>query len=113
MPLDRLTFALEAAQVGLWDWDIQSGELWWSENLIAIHGQSPDAFDGTFERFTSFIHADDRQRFLEAVDLAVKHEDNFVVEFRVIGEDDAPRWIRGQGRIFRDKAGEAVRVIGI
>jgi PAS domain S-box-containing protein len=114
MSLDRLKFALDAAEVGLWDWDILSGELWWSENLAAIHGRRPDEFDGTFDRFVTFIHPDDRLQFLDSLDHALKQADDFEAEFRVEGMDGAIRWITGRGRVFRDQPGGLpIRVIGI
>jgi len=88
-PLDRLNFALDAAAIGLWDWDITTGGLWWSDNLVAIPGLSPDDFDGTFERFLSFIHADDRRGFLETMERAIRQDNEFVIDFRVIGADGA------------------------
>lgn len=113
MPLDRLTYALEAAAVGLWDWKIASGELWWSDNLAEIHGIPPDEFDGTFECFRAFIHPSDRDEFDIALRRALDGGEDFAVEFRVPGRDRITRWIRGQGRAFRDADGHPVRVIGI
>ncbi len=34
----RLQMALEAGRMGTWDWDIRSGQVWWSENVARIHG---------------------------------------------------------------------------
>lgn len=113
MPIDRLRYALEAVAVGLWDWNVRTGDLWWSDNLAAIHGIPSDRFDGTFERFLEFIHPDDRPGFSDVLQRAVRSSDDFTAEFRVVGADTAVRWIRGQGRVFRDHLGEAYRVIGI
>lgn len=113
MPLDRLRYALEAAGVGLWDWDIRSGDLWWSENLERIHGVPPGAFDGNFDTFRRFIHPDDLDAFDRAVRDALDSGTDFFVEFRVPGADGTVRWIRGQGRVFRDAAGDPYRMIGL
>jgi PAS domain S-box-containing protein len=104
---------LEAAAVGLWDWNIATGELWWSDNLAEIHGLPPAAFDGTFERFRSFIHPADRDEFDIALRRALDAGEDFTVEFRVLGQDGGVRWIRGQGRVYRDAARQPARVIGI
>ena len=113
MPTDRLKVALEAVAVGLWDWNVRTGDLWWSDNLPAIHGIPEDGFDGTFERFLSFIHPEDRASFAEVLERAVRSTDDFSAEFRVVGAGNAIRWIRGQGRVYRDEFGQAYRVIGI
>ncbi|MCC6790650.1 MAG: PAS domain-containing protein [Thermomicrobiales bacterium] len=113
MPLDRLRYALEAATVGLWDWSIATGELWWSDNLAEIHGRPASEFDGTFERFLQFIHPGDRTAFDLALQRALEAGEDFTVDFRVSGHDGTIRWIRGQGRVFRNESGEPIRVIGI
>lgn len=113
MPQHRLTYALEAAAVGLWDWNVATGELWWSDNLAEIHGLPPGAFDGTFERFRSFILPADRDIFDIALRRALDAGEDFSVDFRVPGQDGVTRWMRGQGRVYRDVDGKPVRVIGV
>src|SRR5262245_43645070 len=46
---ERLLFALEAANMGTWDWDLTTGSLRWSDNMERIHGMPAGAFDGTLE----------------------------------------------------------------
>src|SRR5262245_21471978 len=44
----RLRFALEAANMGTWDWDLATNSVRWSDNLERLHGVAPGSFDGTF-----------------------------------------------------------------
>src|SRR5260370_12733956 len=57
--LDRLIAAQRAAQIGTWDWDLQTNELVWSEEIYRIHGLAPEQFDGRMENWTKFVHPED------------------------------------------------------
>ena len=57
---ERMRFALESADVGIWDMDYATGVLRWSEILEAQYGLQPGTFGGTFEAFVERIHPDDR-----------------------------------------------------
>lgn len=111
--LRRLAFAMEAAGVGSWDWDIQTGDIWWSDNLAEIHGLDPEAFDRTFEGFLRLVHPDDLDRLNEAIGQTLATGAEFDVEFRIIGGDGLLRWIQGKGRLFHDDQGNPHRMIGI
>ncbi len=58
-----LRLALDAAQMGTWAWNIQTGEIQWSDNREAIHGMPPRSFDGTFGGYLRILHPDDRPTF--------------------------------------------------
>ena len=98
--LRRLAFAMEAAGVGSWEWDVPTGDIWWSDNLAAIHGIGPDAFDGTFAGFLSVVDPDDVTRLNDAIGQTFATGGEFDVEFRVPGSDGRLRWIQGKGRLF-------------
>ena len=110
---DRLTFALEAAGLGAWDWDIPSGNVWWSDNLAAVHGVAPERFDGTFAGFLTLVPPDDRDALRLAVETAVDAGTDFEVEFRVEGDDGTVRWVSGKGRVVAHADGTATRMLGV
>ena len=62
---ERLRFALDAASMGTWDWDLPTNAVQWSDNLERIHGLPPGTFDGTFASYEREIHPDDRDRVLD------------------------------------------------
>ena len=53
---ERLRFALDAASMGTWDWDLSTNVVQWSDNLEFIHGLPPGSFDGTFASYEREIH---------------------------------------------------------
>jgi GAF domain-containing protein len=56
---ERLRFALDAASMGTWEWDLSSHEVRWSDNLERIHGLPPGTFDATFASYEREIHPED------------------------------------------------------
>src|SRR5262249_39924319 len=69
---DELQLTLEAARVGTWHWDQDTGKVRWSDNLEAIHGLAPGTFGGTFEAFLASVHPGDRDRVLQAIRTALE-----------------------------------------
>ena len=56
----RLRLATQTGKLGVWDWDIVTNRISWSDSLYAIHGVRPDQFDGTVEGFAALIHPEDQ-----------------------------------------------------
>jgi PAS domain S-box-containing protein len=110
---ERTWFALQSANVGIWDMDYTTGELQWSETLELQYGLQPGTFGGTFEEFVQGIHPDDRESVLETVGKAMKAGSDFSMQHRSISPDGTVRWLRGAGRILLSERGEPVRGVGI
>jgi PAS domain S-box-containing protein len=110
---ERMRFALENADVGIWDMDYKTGALRWSKTIEAHYGFSPGTFGGTFEGFIDRIHPDDRASVLEAVGKAMKTGSEFSVQNRSIWPDGTVRWLSGVGRVLLGDDGEPVRAVGI
>ena len=109
---ERLRFALEAASMGTWDWDLVTNEVQWSDNLAAIHGLPPDAFDGTFASYEKEIHPDDRPRVYASIERALKDGVPHDVEYRLVAPDGTVRWCEGKGRVEYEH-GRPARMTGV
>ena len=96
---ERLRFALDAAMMGTWDWDLQTNTVQWSDNLEAIHGLPHGTFDGTFESYSREVHPDDRERVFASVTRAIAGEGEHDVEYRLMAPDGSVRWAEGKGRV--------------
>ncbi|MEH1869830.1 MAG: PAS domain S-box protein [Nostoc sp.] len=110
---ERLNMALEAASMGNWDWNIQTGEIHWSPSLERQFGMVLGSFDGKYETVVAMMHPDDRQSVLQAISRAVYEGEDYNIEFRFIKLDGTTRWALGKGRVFYDKNGNPVRMSGI
>jgi PAS domain S-box-containing protein len=110
---ERLRQALEAARMGTWDWNVQTGAITWSETLEPLHGLAPGSFGGSFEEFIRLIHPEDRELLQQAVSKAIEQGTNYNIEFRVVWPDGSIHWMEGKGRAFQDETGKPVRMTGL
>lgn len=108
----RLEFALDAACMGTWDWDLPANTVVWSDNLERIHGLPPGSFDGTFESYQREIHPEDRERVAASIARALEGHADHDVEYRLVAPDGTIRWAEGKGRVeFQE--GRPVRMSGV
>ena len=110
---ERMRFALQSANVGIWDQDFSTGTLRWSETLETLYGLKPGTFGGTFDAFADRIHPDDRESVLATIEKARTAGTDFAVEHRIMSPDGAVRWVSGAGRVMHDEHGKAMRAVGI
>ncbi len=92
------TSALEAAQIGTWEWDSRTNRVIWSSETEQIFGIPPGSFDGTYEKFFTLVHPDDRQRLGAAIGKAVENRAPYRVEHRIITPEGAILWVECRGR---------------
>ncbi|WP_086682228.1 PAS domain S-box protein [Nostoc sp. T09] len=109
----QLKLALEAAQTGIWDWNILDNKITWSKNLPAMFGLPPDKFDGAYETFINQVHPQDREFVSNAVMRSMQEGATYDIEFRIVFPDGNIRWAATKGQVFYDKTGKAVRMIGV
>jgi PAS domain S-box-containing protein len=107
---ERLRQALDAAEMGTWEWDVPSGRIVWTGCAEALLGVPPGT-PATIEAFRGTIHPADRSEVERAIDAALTGPGNdFKEEHRTNG--DPPRWLQGRGRVYRDKADRPLRMRG-
>jgi PAS domain S-box-containing protein len=112
---DFTTFheALEAAQLGVWSWDLATNAVNWSSNLAALHGLPPGGFDGSYAGFLNGIKEEDRAAVNAALQKAVQKQSGFRTRYRVAHTANSDeRWIATSGTVFLE-GGAARRVIGL
>jgi PAS domain S-box-containing protein len=110
---DRLAMALNAAQMGTWDWNIGEDTATWSAETKRIFGRSPGDPEVTNEAFYALIHPDDRLRVQTAIERAIAGQSPYEAEFRMALPDGKLRWVRGKGKVVYDQHGTPQRMIGL
>ena len=109
----RLQAALQAAETGLWDWDLTSGEIHWSDSLMHLFGLDPTTFVPTAQSFLSLIHPDDHQLIKDSIQEALtEHDYLYDVEYRLLGDDGTTRWHNAKGRVIRSPEGVPLQMMG-
>ncbi len=110
---EKLNLALNAAQLGTWDWDIPANFSELSDGARRMFGIAPDVAGVSLEQFYEIVHPDDLASLKRAVSRSVALRAHLELEFRVIHPDGTHRWVMSKGKLLCDETGEAVRMIGV
>jgi PAS domain S-box-containing protein len=109
---ERLRWALESSRIGIWDWDLTTNKIIWSEIHEQLFGLTPGTFDGKEETFNACVLPADRAALTQSVDIARQTQKEYCHEFRVVWSSGSIHWIEGRGRFFYNEAEEPVRMLG-
>lgn len=107
-----LTEAQRIAHLGNWDWNIQTNQLHWSDEIYRIFGLSPQQFGATYEAFLDSVHPDDREFVKRAVHEALFGSKPYSIDHRIILPDGTIRIVHEQAEITFNEAGKPIRMIG-
>jgi PAS domain S-box-containing protein len=111
---ERVRLAVEAADVGTFDFYPPTGELTWSKRCNEVFGLTPHA-KVDYATYVRGVHPDDRHVIHETVQNVLQPggSGRYDIEYRVIGAADLKeRWVSEKGRAILDERGHAVRFIG-
>lgn len=111
---EQLRLATEAAEIGLWDVNVGSDELFWPPRVKAMFGISADKTVSMAGDFFPCLHPDDRERVARAYGAAVDPTQRalYDVEYRTVGKEDGViRWVAAKGRALFS-GDRCIRVIG-
>ena len=108
----RLNLAINSANIGLWDWDMKTNSIWWSENVHKIFGTPEKTFVGTYEAVLKLMPDEDKKIVSEAMKRSLEGGKNFFVQHRIKKSKGDVRWIEAMGKVFRDSRGKATRMMG-
>jgi PAS domain S-box-containing protein len=109
----QLRLAINAAQMGVWDWNLDTGLVTYSERQEAILGLAPNELDGSYKPYFKRVHPEDRSRVIQANLRTIEDGADYDIDYRIIWPDDTIHWIREKGAVLHDETGKAVRMIGI
>jgi two-component system sensor kinase FixL len=109
---ERLRLAQQAALIGTFEWNVQTGVSIWTEELEAMCGLAPGAFGKTHQAWEQLVHADDRARTAEIIERAFATFEPQEAEWRVVWPDGSVHWLVGRLQVFKDQYGKPHRVIG-
>jgi len=110
----RWQFALESAGDGIWDWNIQTHEVFFSQQWKALLGYADDEIENRFESWENLVHPDDIAQCYENIDKCLNHETLlYENEHRLRCKDGSYKWILARGKVFERTAdGQALRMMG-
>ncbi|MDP1524375.1 MAG: response regulator [Rhodocyclaceae bacterium] len=110
---ERLRRGQEFANIGTWEWAIETGELFWSERIGPLFGYSVGELATSYENFLGAIHPDDRQPVIDAVGACIERDAPYDIEHRVVWPDGTVRWLLERGAVSRDAHGKPLKMLGV
>ncbi|MDZ7955194.1 PAS domain-containing protein [Nostoc sp. DedQUE09] len=108
---ERIRLATNAAELGMWFWNITTNEVIWTDKCRQLFGLSLEA-EISFEIFLNCIYAEDRQCIHEAIARSLEEQVDCDIEYRTLWSDGSIHWIAAKGRVFYDAEGKPVRMMG-
>jgi PAS domain S-box-containing protein len=111
---ERYEFATKASFDAIWDLDILTDTVHWSEGYQILFGYKLETGEASRSVWTDHIHPDDRQRIIQLnVDAITNPRQNFLSsEYRFIRADGSIAHVMDRSIIIRDEGGKAVRMVG-
>ncbi|NGP17285.1 PAS domain-containing protein [Devosia aurantiaca] len=109
---ERLRNATEVGKLGLWDWDMRSNTVHWSDQHFRLEGYEVGEVVPSYETWIARVHPDDREGAEAALSRARDAHEEFNHEFRTVHPDRSVHWLLGRGQFFYDETGAPIRMVG-
>ena len=110
---ERYHLATRAANVGVWDWNVQTNEFHLDATVKEILGYHDNEIPNDLEIWSNYVHPDDNQAVIDAFQEYIDGKTpEFVFEHRMLHKDGSTRWIMARGTAIRNELGEPIRVVG-
>lgn len=110
---ERLQLATEASGMGVWDYDVVTGDLVWDDSMYAIYGLDKAACPHLYEAWYNCVLPEDHPAAAAALQATLEQGAPYTPGFRIRRGDGALRYIQARARIYSDAAGKPVRLVGI
>jgi diguanylate cyclase (GGDEF)-like protein/PAS domain S-box-containing protein len=110
---ERYALAVNAANDGIWDWDLKNGTAYFSPRWKSMLGYRENEIGGAIEEWFSRVAAEDSVALHKALDAHLSgQEPHFEHEHRITRKDGTARWVLARGLAMRDASGGPYRMAG-
>jgi PAS domain S-box-containing protein len=109
---ERMSLAADAANLGMWMWDVSRDEIWITDKGRALLGFAPDE-PVHYKALTARVHPDDRPHREATMRRALETRGQYAVEYRVVLPDGKLRWIGARGHCINGRASKGMRLLGV
>jgi diguanylate cyclase (GGDEF)-like protein/PAS domain S-box-containing protein len=110
---ERYALAVQGANDGLWDWNLATNEVYWSERWKAMLGYETSDIGSTPDEWLGRVHIDDLSRVKSALDAHLAGgAQQYECEHRVLHRNGTFRWVLCRGAAIRNASGVATRFAG-
>jgi len=110
---ERFKLVVRAVSDVVWDWNLMTGKLWWSEGFTSTFGYAADEIEPGSISWIKHIHPDERVRVLDGIQQAISGDaESWAADYRFQRKDGGYAFVQDRGFILRNAAGKGVRMVG-
>jgi diguanylate cyclase (GGDEF)-like protein/PAS domain S-box-containing protein len=109
---ERFNLAVSGSNDGLWDWNVDTGEVYYSPRFKQLLGLSDREMEGSVGALISRLHPEDKRATERAFQKHLQRAVPFDIEVRLLTKAGEYRWFRSRGQSVRNSVGRAVRMAG-
>ncbi|HEY4975326.1 MAG TPA: PAS domain-containing protein [Steroidobacteraceae bacterium] len=109
----RFSVATRAAKAGVWEFQAESGDIWWNDAMYEIYGVAPENFRPDMTNALAMIHPDDLPHAQAAWSEALQHSDQLNTQYRIIRPDGSIGYIDSVAAVVTDPDTQQRRLVGI
>lgn len=110
---DRLQLAQKTGRVGTFEWDLRSGKMLWTPELLSLYGIETSTVDENGYEWQKFLHPDDIDRVQKEARHCAKTGESFNSEFRIIWPDQSVHYLSVRAQIIKNTKGKPERMVGV
>ena len=108
---NQLNLALDSGRMGMYEWEPETDTVVWDERHLLLTGLPRTKMTGT--DFLKLVHPDDVKANGIAIEKAIRGEQEYNIEFRIIRTDGQVRWLAAHGKIVKFDDGRPTRFVGL
>jgi PAS domain S-box-containing protein len=109
----RYEMAMEATDLGIWDYQVGTGKTFYSRKWKSILGYYPDEIPDDHSVWEELLHPDDKDRMILFINnFLTSNLRLYEAEFRLKHKNGHYIWIRSRATVLRDETGKAIRMLG-
>jgi PAS domain S-box-containing protein len=109
---ERYELTIAGSSSGLWDWDLQSDKVYYSNRFKELLGYKPEDISDSLDEFMLRLHPDDLKDVKQAIDKHLEEEIPYILDYRLQIKNNEYKWFHARGQAFWDETGKAIRMSG-
>jgi PAS domain S-box-containing protein len=109
---ERLLITMKSTGIAIWEWDVESSSLIWKTPPNSLLRLPIGSINDSIRSYFHLIHPDDFPDFIRTISSAMKDNDNYNTEHRIIDSNGIIKWVEAYAKIFRDSKGKPIRWLG-
>ncbi len=110
---ERFALVIDASEQGIWDWNVETNEVYFSPQWKNQIGYSDQELKNEFDTWIEHLHPDDKETCKYAIQSYINDvADHFFLEFRFRHKDGSYRWIHNKASSVRNTEGKVIRMFG-